>query len=86
MAKGFINPKTGEEIVLLNPHEKGRKAAYELKHDIRVTNRGDVKKDKKGRPKRLSDKGKAYRMGYLQARKDSAKAWKANQKKAKQRN
>lgn len=71
MAKGFVNSKTGQEVVLFNPNEKGRKAAYELKHDIRVTNRGNVKVYKKGRPMRLTDK-------------DSAKAWRENQQKAQQ--
>lgn len=83
-AKAFVDPKTGRLVVLLNPALKGRKAARELKTGLRINNDGTPKLDKKGRQKRVTDMGRAYRAGYLAARKDSAKAWKANQAKANQ--
>ena len=66
----------GKQVIVLNPNGKGAKAAYELKHGVRVTNNGEVKKDKP-----LTKEGKAWRSGYLAARSDSARAWKAKNKK-----
>lgn len=73
--------KTGKPVTLLNPAEKAQKYSLELKHRIKITNDGDIKQDKNGRPLRLKDTQAAYRAGYLSARKDSAKAYNSNQRK-----
>ncbi len=72
--------KKGKEVVLLNPAEKGRKAAAELKAGVHATNDHKIKKDANGQPLRLSKEARSYRAGYLDARKDSANAWKAGKK------
>jgi hypothetical protein len=59
----------------LNPARKAKKYAYELKNGIRVTNNNIVKIDKNGEPLPMTDKHKAYRIGYLAARKDNAKCY-----------
>lgn len=66
---------------LLNPQEKGLKAADELRNNIMLTNEGNIKFDNFGKPQKLTKEQRAYRSGYLDARKDSAKCWKAQQKK-----
>ena len=66
---------------LLNPQEKGLKAADELRNNIMLTNEGNIKFDNFGKPQKLTKDQRAYRSGYLDARKDSAKCWKAQQKK-----
>ena len=64
--------------VLLNPQERGTKYALELKHKKALTNDGHRKIDSEtGKQKKLSEKQLAFRSGYLQARKDSAKAYKS---------
>lgn len=60
----------------LNPHEKTKKYAKELKDKCRLTNDGKKKKEP------LTVSQAAYRLGYLQARKDATALWKANQEKA----
>ena len=65
--------KNGKTVHLLNPSEKAGKFAYELKHDRRFTNLGETKGDAKF----LTPEQAAYRSGYLDARKDGARAWKA---------
>lgn len=81
MAKIYIR-KDGKTIKLLNPSEKGVKFAKELRSNIAYTNNGKPKREKDGSTvKTLSKEQRAYRSGYLDARKDSAKAWKASQKK-----
>ena len=80
MAVRVKDRKTGKVRTLLNPAEKGRKFAAELKAGIHATNEGKIKKTKKGKVKKLSDTQKAYRSGYLAARKDSAKCFKAKSK------
>ncbi len=60
--------RNGNKIVLLNPSEKGQRYARQLKHG--VDHNGVV----------LSDTQKSFRSGYLQARKDSAKAYNAKQR------
>lgn len=82
MAKIF-ETKNGKKVVLLNPSEKGGKYARELKSGIRTTNAGEVKFDEKGKQLELSYAQKSYRAGYLAARKDNAKAYKASIKKKK---
>lgn len=78
--------KKGKTVTLLNPSEKGRKYANELKTGVRITNNGIPKVGENGKPIKLGKTGKeaqarAYRSGYLQTRKDSAKAWKSKRKK-----
>ena len=68
MARIF-NTKSGKKLVFLNPSEKGKRFARQLKSG----------KDQKGNT--LSDTAKAWRSGYLAARQDSAKAYKASLKK-----
>ena len=80
--------RKGKIVTLLNPSEKGKKFASELKTGVRMTNNGEVKKGKDGKPLKLSKSGKdaqarAYRSGYLAARRDSANAFKARKKKSK---
>ena len=77
-----IKTKKGKDVTLLNPSEKGTKCADELRSGIRQTNDGHIKLDKFGNPIPLTDTEKAWRSGYLQAQKDSAKCY--NAKKAKQ--
>ena len=72
--------RKGFEVTLLNPSEKAAKYAGELRTGIRKTNDGKYKPDKNG-DVGLSKEGRAYRAGYLDARKDSAKAYKHNLKK-----
>ena len=64
--------------VLLNPQERGIKYSLELKHKKALTNDFYRKMDPEtGKQKRLSKEQLAFRSGYLQARKDSAKAYKS---------
>lgn len=83
-ARGFggkrVVRRDGKEVILLNPAEKGRKYAAELSTGMRYTNDGNYKKDASG-DVGLSKEGRAYRSGYLDARRDSAKAYKHNLKK-----
>lgn len=74
-----VKNNNGKVITLLNPSEKSRKFASELKGNIRYTNDGKLKSGKNGELG-LSDTQRAYRSGYLQARKDSAKAYKSKRK------
>lgn len=67
--------RTGQ--VLLNPAEKGRKYAFEMKTKQAVTNDFRRKKDDSGRNLKLTKEQLAYRAGYLDAHKDSNKAYKA---------
>lgn len=80
-----VRSRSGKRVTLLNPAEKGRKYAAELKKGIHATNDHVVKKNRQGKPIRLTDTQKAYRSGYLTARSDNAKAYKSNQKKRKYR-
>lgn len=73
--------RDGKRIALLNPAEKGDKFAKELKIGFKRTNLGTFKLDRDKNGIRLNDKERAYRSGYLDARKDSANCYKANQKK-----
>lgn len=67
----------GEKQTFLTPAGKSRKFVEELKSGEKLTNDMQVKKNKKGKPRRLKDTERAYRSGYLAARKDAAKAYKA---------
>ena len=77
-----FNKRTGKNSVLLNPAEKGRKYSAELKAGIHATNDHQIKRKKNGQPIRLTDTQKAYRSGYLAARKDNAKCYNAKNKKS----
>ena len=77
MAKVII--KKGKEITLLNPSERAEKFALELQTGKKQTNSGEWK-IKKGKWVELTPVESAFRSGYLQARKDNAKAYKANKK------
>ena len=80
-----VNRRTGNVVTLLNPAQKGRKYAVELKHGKALTNTMVRKKTKNGKQKLLTGKQKAYRAGYLDARKDNAKCFKAKKKRQYQR-
>ncbi len=71
--------KNGKTIRLMDPGEKSRKFATELKSGTKFTNFGVQKRSKNGKPMRLTDTEAAYRGGYLAARKDNARAYKHNQ-------
>ena len=73
--------KDGKKVTLLNPSEKGAKFAKELKQGVNRTNSVQFKVDKNKKAIRLSDKERAYRSGYLDARKDSANCFKAKKRK-----
>lgn len=64
--------------VLLNPSEKARKYAVEMRHKKAITNGNKRKMDKKtGKQKTLTKEQLAYRAGYLAHQKDSNKAFKS---------
>ena len=71
--------KKGQDVVLLNPSEKGTKYCLELTSKKHFYNNLTPKKDENGRDKLLSPEAKAYRKGYIQAQKDSAKVYNYNQ-------
>lgn len=75
-----IRTRKGKNVTLLNPAEKGKKFAIELSHNVRLTNNGRQKTNKKGAPLKLTNTQKSYRAGYLQARKDNANAFKSNRR------
>ena len=58
------------KFVRLSPKSKGRKAAYELRTGKRYTNNRKPKRGKNGKHLTVSKAGRAYRAGYLDARKD----------------
>ena len=70
----------GKQITLLNPAEKGQKAAKELRTGKRYTNDGAPKRGRNGQQLKVTKEGKAYRGGYLNARKDNAQAYKAKRR------
>lgn len=71
------NPK-GKKV-LLNPSVRATLYAESLKKDKRVYIDAETGEKKVG-TKPLSNGSKAYRRGYLAARKDNAKAYKHNTK------
>ena len=75
-----VKSRNGKDVTLLNPSEKGRKYADELRNGVKQTNEGMLKWGDDGKPERLTDKAKAYRAGYLDAQKDSAKAYKSKKR------
>lgn len=76
-----ITNKKGKTITLLNPAEKAAKAAAELKIGVHGTNDKKIKRDQYGNAIPLTDTQKAWRSGYLAARKDSAACYNAQQDK-----
>lgn len=82
----IVKNKKNQDVVLLNPAEKARKYADELAAGVRITNSGVVVTRKNGNPRFLRDTQEAYRAGYLAARRDSAKCFKANEKKQVKKN
>ena len=67
MAK-IINTKNGKKVVLRTPAEKGKRYARQLKSG-RIQETG----------KALTEKDRAFRIGYLTSRSDNAKAYKSKQ-------
>ena len=76
-----VTNRRGKQVTLLNPSEKGHKYAREIKDNMKFTNDGQVKCDDTGYVPPLTDEERSYRAGYLDAQKDSAKCYKARQKK-----
>lgn len=72
-----VQNRQGNDVVLLNPAEKGLKYSLELKHKKALTNTGRRKMGKDGKQVKLTNEQLAFRSGYLQAQKDSAKAFKS---------
>lgn len=72
-----VRNKSGKDVILLNPFEKGTKMFVELQNNVHLTNDNMIKTDKRGKPQHLSDTQKAYRSGYLSAQKDARKVFKA---------
>ena len=70
MAFNFVDKVTGAVKTLLNPKEKGELYAREIKDNYNART-GDA----------LTHAQKSYRSGYLDARKDNARAFKHNWKK-----
>lgn len=64
-----VRTRKGNKIILRNPAEKGKRFARQMKNGF-VSETGEV----------LKKEGYAYRAGYLQARNDNAKAYKARRK------
>ena len=73
----------GGTVTLLNPSEKGTKFADELRNGAKQTNDGFIKFNADGKPVKLTSTEASYRMGYLDAQKDSARAYNHNKKKGK---
>ena len=69
------------KFVRLSPKRKGKKAAHELRTGKRFTNSRKPKRGKNGKQLTLSKTGRAYRAGYLDARKDIGQAAKAVRRK-----
>lgn len=76
MSVVYHGKKRNKDIVLLNPTEKRNKAFAELTGGVKLTNTLQVKKGKNGKPIPLTENGRAYRAGYIQAQNDSAGCFK----------
>ncbi len=72
----YQSEKTDKTYTLLNQQGKIGKFSAELKGKQRYTNDGKVKVNKYGQPSKLSRSQAAYRIGYLNACKDSARIYK----------
>ena len=75
-----VKGKNGKNVTLLNPAERGEKFAKELKQNRKRTNAGSYKLDKDKKSIKLTKEERAYRAGYLDARSDGAKAYKAKKR------
>lgn len=64
--------KKGKTVTLLTPSEKADKYFREKRAGVRMTNNGEIKKDKP-----LTTEGKAWRDGYLAAQRDNARAYRS---------
>lgn len=83
---GVVVQKVGtdEKRTFLNPHGKFGKATAELEAGKRLTNEGEVKRDKEtGKELVLTEGQIAYRKGYRAAMIDQAKAYNAKKGKGK---
>ncbi len=65
----LVYNRKGRPVTLLNPKEKNDKFASEMRNDIRLTNNAEVK------GYGLTAVQKAYRAGYRECFKDTAKAY-----------
>ena len=74
-----VKSKKGKNVTLLNPAERAEKFALELETGKKQTNNGEWKK-KNGQWVELTKTEAAFRSGYLQARKDNAKAYKSKKR------
>ena len=74
--------KSGKRITLLNPSEKGSKYSAELKRNIQLTNNGSVK-TKNGKVKHLTSAQRTYRMGFITAQHENARAFNSAKRKRK---
>lgn len=72
----YYDEKKNKTVTLLNQQGKIGKYAAELKGKTRLTNDGQLKKDRRGRPRMLTARQRAYRIGYLNACSDSSKIFK----------
>lgn len=70
----YVKNHNGKDVTLLPPQMKGRKAAYELRTGQRFTNNFEPKYDDNGQIQKLTEVQRAFRSGYLEARKDIGKA------------
>ena len=75
-----VTSKKGNRVRLMNPQERANKAAYELKTGVRVTNFGEVKRDRNGKPMRLTKTQRAFRSGVLSQQKASRRAYNAKKR------
>lgn len=72
-----IDTADGKKIALLTPTGKGAKFSQEIRTGTRYTNYGVQKVNTNGNPVRLTKAQRAYRAGYLDHGKDSARAYNA---------
>lgn len=63
----FLEASDGTRRTLLTPTGKNAKFKAELENGVRITNDYKRKKDKDGKPMKLSKAAKAYRHGYRKA-------------------
>lgn len=76
----FVKFKDGTNVTLLTPSGRAKKFANELKTNVACDNSGCIKRDEYDMPVELTKAQRAYRGGYLDAMKDSAKAYNAKAK------
>lgn len=64
----------------LNPAQRAKKFACQLKTNTLITNEGVVKKGPNGSIMQPSARGKSFMQGYLTARSDNSKAYNSKKK------